>query len=207
MKSLGSLNLNSLQRRACGLLSACALLWPAASFAQRYLQTNLVSDIEGRAKNTDPHLVNPWGLTRSSASPWWVANNGTGTSTLYNRNGDIQTLVVTIPGSPDTSQQGNPTGVVFNGSQDFVLASDDTPRPALFIFVSEDGSISGWNPNVPMPGSTTAVTKVPGSDRSVLKGATIAQIGNDRFLYVADFKQAKIKVYNTNFQQVWFFPF
>ena len=204
MKSLGSLDLNSWQRRTCILLSACALLWPATSFAQRYVQTDLVSDIEGRAKNTDPHLVNPWGLARSTNGPWWVANNGTGTSTLYNRNGDIQTLVVTIPGSPDSSQPGNPTGMVNNGSQDFALAPGS---PAFFIFVSEDGSISGWNPNVPMPGSTTAVTKVPGSAQSVLKGATIAQIGNERFLYVADFKQAKIKVYNTNFQQVWFFPF
>ena len=207
MKSLSGPNLNALQRRACILLSACALLWPAALFAQRYLQTDLVSNLPGRANNTDPNLVNPWGLARSTNGPWWAADNGTGKSTVYNGSGAIQSLVVTIPGSPDSSQPGTPTGIVFNGSQDFVLTSGDPPRPALFIFVSEDGSISGWNPNVPTPGSRTAVTKVVGSGQSVLKGATIAQIGNERFLYVADFKQARIKIYNTNFQQVWFFPF
>lgn len=188
----------ALGRRVCVLIPVLGLLWPTASFAQRYLQTNLF--IGGMAP---PGLVvNPWGLARSTAGPWWVANNGTGTSTAYTTN-----LVVTIPGSPG-SAHGTPTGIVFNGSQhDFAV--DAAGDAASFIFVSEDGSISGWNPNVPsIPGqlSTTAIIRVGGSSNSVLKGATIAEAGNARFLYVADFKDGKIKIYNTNFEQVWFYP-
>ena len=149
----------ALGRRVCVLIPVLGLLWPTASFAQRYLQTNLF--IGGMAP---PGLVvNPWGLARSTAGPWWVANNGTGTSTAYTTN-----LVVTIPGSPG-SAHGTPTGIVFNGSQhDFAV--DAAGDAASFIFVSEDGSISGWNPNVPsIPGqlSTTAIIRVGGSSNSV----------------------------------------
>jgi uncharacterized protein (TIGR03118 family) len=111
-------------------------------------------------------------------------------------------LVVTVPGSPGAST-GNPTGIVFNGSPDFALMPD---KPALFLFASEDGSISGWNPNAPAANSTTAITKIPGSAESVVKGATIAQNGETRYLYVADFREAKVKVYDTHFQEVWFHP-
>ncbi|HEY0790478.1 MAG TPA: TIGR03118 family protein [Chthoniobacterales bacterium] len=205
MKNSGGLNLYSSGRNACVLLSVCALLWPAASFAQQYEQTNLIKggDAPGlTATKTDANLVNPWGLARSTNGPWWIANNGTGTSTLYNGGGETVPLVVTIPGSPGASP-GNPTGIVFNGSQDFALQPD---KPALFLFVAEDGSVSGWNPDVPAANSTTAITKVPGSAQSVLKGATIAQKGESRYLYVADFRQGKVKVYDTHFQQVWFYP-
>ena len=106
------------------ILVAVAAMAMAAS-AQRVLadgvnnftQTNLVSDIPGLAKTTDPDLVNPWGVSFSATSPFWVSDNGTGVATLYNGNGDKQGLTVTIPGG--ASGMGAPTGVVFNSSTSF----------------------------------------------------------------------------------------
>src|SRR5271169_6387819 len=103
------------------LPGAILLVLPALTFSQQYKQTNLVSDISGMAATFDPNLKNPWGITRSSGSPWWVANNNSGTSTLYNAAGGIipinGTGFVTVPPpgfAPGT--QSAPTGIVFNGS-------------------------------------------------------------------------------------------
>ena len=106
-------------------------------FAQHYKQTNLVSDVPGLAAVTDPHLVNPWGLISSGASPWWVADNGTGLLTLYTGAGQIVPLVVTVPTPVGGVPPSAPTGVVFNGTSDF--------GGAIFIFVTENGTISGWS--------------------------------------------------------------
>src|SRR3989442_7772413 len=104
-------------------VSISVLFWasrPAA--AQFYTQHDLVSDQPGVADHRDDNLVNAWGLVASATSPWWVANNGTGTSTLYNGHGVARSLVVTIPG-------GAPTGVVFNGGGG-VRAPRPAPPPA-----------------------------------------------------------------------------
>src|SRR5215213_614577 len=100
------------------LLSLFLFYAVAQVSAQHYQQTNLVSDVPGLAQFTDPDLVNPWGLDASGAGPWWSANNGTGTSTLYNGAGVKQALVVTVEPSPS-----GPTGIVFNGSSDFQLVA------------------------------------------------------------------------------------
>ena len=104
-------------------------------------------------------------------------------------------LTVTIPHTPQASV-GSPTGIVFNGSNDFAVA---TGMPGIFIFVSLDGTISAWNPGVNL---NSTIQKVPGSAASVLTGATIAQIGNNRYLYVADLKKGEITVYDTTFKPV-----
>src|SRR6266700_2593125 len=103
------------------------LIYPGVASAQHYTQTNLVSDVPGAAAVHDPNLVNAWGLSRSSTSPWWVADNGTGDSTLYTGTGQIILIngngIVIIP-PPKNSPAGTtatPTGTVFNGSADFVL--------------------------------------------------------------------------------------
>src|SRR5262245_63108010 len=86
--------------------------------AGNVLQTNLVSDLPGVAANLDPHLVNPWGISESSGSPFWVSDNGAGVSTLYNTPGTPQSLVVSIPSPGDpTGASGTPTGTVFNIGQ------------------------------------------------------------------------------------------
>jgi uncharacterized protein (TIGR03118 family) len=186
-------------------------LLPAVTQAQHYKQTNLVSDIMGMAPTFDPNLKNPWGLTRSSTtparpgSPWWVGNNNSGTSTLYTGAGAIipinGTGTVTVPppkGSP-AGTLSTPTGVVFNGSPtDFLIAPG---KSAIFIFATEDGTISGW------AGGQNAVLVVDnsdngGSDSAVYKGATSAEINGKKFLYVTNFRSAKVEVYDTNFKRV-----
>ena len=159
---------------------------PATLFAQEYLQNILVTP------NSDPNLKNPWGIARGTGGPWWVSDNVTGVSTLYNGSGVNQGLVVTIPHAAGATV-GSPTGIVFNGDSGFAV----TPgNPGVFIFVSIDGTISAWNPSVNLH---KAIQKVPGLGTSVLTGATIAQIGTNRFLYVADLEGGNITVYDTHF--------
>ena len=183
-------------------------LLPGVTQAQHYKQTNLVSNnIAAMASTFDPNLKNPWGLTRSSTtparpgSPWWVGNNNSGTSTLYDGNGNIVPLVVTVPppnGSP-AGTPSTPTGVVFNGSPtDFLVAPGKSAR---FLFATEDGTISGWN------GGQNAVLVVDNSDNgssngAVYKGATSGEINGNKFLYVTNFRSAKVEVYDTNFKRV-----
>ncbi len=157
-------------------------------FAQHYQQTNLVSDIPGLAPVTDPNLVNPWGLVASATSPFWVSDNGTGVATLYNGAGQIIPLVVTIPPPPGGVPPSTPTGIVFNGSSDF--------GAARFIFVTEDGTISGWS------GGTSAVLKFTSPVEAVCKGATIGQNGGAKFLFVANFFNASVDVFDTNYLPV-----
>jgi uncharacterized protein (TIGR03118 family) len=182
-------------------------LLPAVTQAQHYKQTNLVSDLSNQgAVVVDPNLKNPWGLTRSpGGSPFWVGNNNSGTSTLYTGTGTIipingtGTVTVPPPGfAPGT--QSAPTGVVFNGSPtDFLVAPG---KSAHFIFATEDGTISGWN------GGQNAILVVDNSDKgsangAVYKGATSAEINGKKFLYVTNFRSAKVEVYDTNFKRVF----
>jgi uncharacterized protein (TIGR03118 family) len=207
MKSNSHLDPGLLRRRALSFVSACVLASPAALLAQQYQQTNLVSDLGTLgAQTVDPKLKNPWGIARGpSGNPWWVSDERSGVATLYNAHGTpanplnpgANGLVVTIPPSVPPPAVDTPTGVVFNGStNDFRVAPPGVAQ-TFFLFVSLDGSISGWDPAA---NPTTAITEV--STKSVFTGATIAQIGNERFLYVADLKDAKIKVYDSNFKEV-----
>jgi uncharacterized protein (TIGR03118 family) len=171
----------------------------AAAESNAYHQTNLVSDLPGMALIQDPDLVNPWGISLSGGSPFWVANNGTGTSTLYagdhvspptplSKNG----LVVTIPG-------GFPTGTVSNtgAPTDFIVKSGAASGRASFLFASQVGIVSGWNPNVPAPGSKQA--QIGGTGDAVYTGLAIGQVGSATYLYAADFEHGKIDVYDFAF--------
>jgi uncharacterized protein (TIGR03118 family) len=186
------------------LPGAVLLVLPALTFAQQYKQTNLVSDISGMAPTFDPNLKNPWGLTRSSGSPFWVSNNNSGTSTLYTGAGAIVPIngtgIVTIPPpgfAPGT--QSTPTGVVFNGSAtDFKLKSG---AAAHFIFATEDGTIAAW------ASGPTAELEVDKSDNgsshgAVYKGATSGEINGHKFLYVTNFRSGRVEVYDTTFKRV-----
>jgi len=180
------------------------LLYPGSASAQHYTQTNLVSDIVGEAPVHDPNLINPWGLTRGSATPWWVSDNNAGVSTLYTGAGQIIPIngngIVTIP-APKNAPAGfvsAPTGTVFNGSGDFVLPNG---KPALFMFATEDGTISGWN------GGPSAVLVVDNNDNgsangAVYKGMTIADNNGKRFLFVSNFRAGTVEVYDANFKPV-----
>jgi uncharacterized protein (TIGR03118 family) len=207
-------------------------LLPSLTQAQHYRQKNLVSDIsqpknaDGTTVLVDPNLKNPWGLTRSSGSPWWIGNNNSGTSSLFTGDGSPRNIfteaggvagnfvVVPPPGFAPAGTQSTPTGVVFNGSPTDFLLDKGTPagKPAVFIFATEDGTISGWNPGVNIsaggsPPSTNAVLEVDNSDKgsangAVYKGATSGEINGQRFLYVTNFRSGKVEVYDTTFKRV-----
>jgi len=201
-------------RRATTLLSFAVLMSvarPAA--AQFYLQHNLVSDLPGVADLQDESLVNSWGLVSSTTSPFWVSNNGTGTSTLYNTSGSGGSAVVKVEltnlACGCVTVPGDPTGVVFNGppvtsGTGFVVSSGGASGPARFIFVTEDGSILGWNPAVPPPVpppplvSSQTVTVIPASEANVFKGVAIATTTKGEFLYVANFRAGTVDVYDSS---------
>ena len=145
----------------------------------------LVSDQPGVAPVTDPDLVNAWGLTSSPTSPWWVSDNGTDKSTLYNGGGTKQGLVVSVAGGP--------TGTVFNPTAGFVLP---TGGKALFLFDSEDGVIRGWNGE---QGTTAIVVKDRSDVGAIYKGLAIANTASGPRLYAADFHNARIDVLDGSF--------
>jgi uncharacterized protein (TIGR03118 family) len=167
-----------------------------------FQQVNLVSDVPGRALSTDPDLVNPWGISHSATSPFWVSDNGTGVSTLYNGVGTKLALVVTIPpplGSPPGTI-ATPTGQVFNGTADFVVTTGSGSGPSRFIFATEDGTISGWNPSAD---PTHAILAVDNSaSGAIYKGLAIGANGSGNFLYAANFHAGTIDVFDKDFQPV-----
>src|SRR6266480_5140062 len=105
------------------LITSLALCSIAA--AQKYVQTNLVSDIPGLAATTDPNLVNAWGIAFSPTSPVWINDNGTGLATLYTGSGSIVPLVVSIPPPPGAQGPSAPTGMVFNGNGGFTVTENN----------------------------------------------------------------------------------
>jgi uncharacterized protein (TIGR03118 family) len=175
------------------------------AFAQHYNETVLVSDTAGTGI-TDPNLKNAWGLVHGPTTPWWVSNNATGTSTVYDASTSSVTmrpLIVTIPAAPSQPGTGSPTGIVFNGNPtDFLLAPG---KPASFIWVTEDGTVSAWNSGVD---PTHAIIKVDNSQKpspangAVYKGAAIVTIAGQRYLLATNFRSGHIDAFDTSFQPV-----
>ena len=194
------------------LPAVCALLaFPLATYAQNYVQTNLVADTpqapnaNGSTVTVDPNLKNAWGLARGAASPWWVNNAGTGTSTLYTGAGAITPLVVTVPNGAGIAGPSAPTGMVFNGTTDFALAPNN---PATFIFATKSGTISGWGPpatpikpNAAGVGLSTAINEVDESKAgAVFTGLTWIEVQGAHFLLAANFAQNRIEAFDTHFK-------
>jgi len=183
-------------------LAAALGLSAGAASASTYVQTNLVSDLstEG-AVTVDPALKNAWGLARSATSPWWVNSEGTGTSRLYNGQGQVIAALpfVTIP-TPTGTGTSRPTGIIFNGSQDFDLVAGKAATAAAFIFATEDGTIAGWNPGVK---PTTAVIKVNESaSHADFTGLTWIVINEEHFLLAANFHSGAVETFDANFHRV-----
>ncbi len=154
-----------------------------------YGQTNLVTDSQAAnpAVITDASLVNPWGVSFSPSSPFWVSNNGTGTATLYRvdplTNVPIkQALTVTIPGA------GNVTGQSFNSTPAGNFNGDN------FLFVSEDGTISGWRGAL----GTTAEVLQLADVNNVYKGSAVITNGGNSYLLSANFRSGSINVLKGN---------
>ncbi len=161
-----------------------------------YRQTNFVSDIPGLAPVQDPLLVNPWGIAFRGTSPFWVANNGTSTSTLY-RGDVLGSPLVKNPGlSQVTVPGGLPTGVVGNATTDFsVTPCAVATCPAAFIFSSITGNIVGWNPSAPAAGSVTGIIGASHPGHVYTGLANGSNSGGNR-LYAADFANGNIDVYD-----------
>ncbi len=183
---------------------------PGAAFANAgsqgfYQQTNLVSDIAGDAQFTDGNLVNPWGLVHGPTTPWWVADNGTGVSTLYNGDGVKVPLTVTIP-APTGSPAGTtaaPTGVIFNGSGGFNVLENGTSFSSLFIFDTEDGTISGWNKNfTDLTHAVLAVDRSNVGKGAVYKGLAIGSNASGTFIFATNFRFGTIEMFDSNFKLV-----
>ncbi len=178
------------------IFGVCPGLSPASN-ADHYLQTNLVSDVPGMAAHTDPNLVNAWGIAFNPNAFAWVADNHTGVATLYDGSGNSPSLVVTVPPAPGDAGPGSPTGIVFNGSPDFVVTKNTTSGPGLFIFASESGTIAAWAPNVDL---THAILMVDNSaSKAIYKGLALAANGAGHFLYATDFHNGKIDVFDKDF--------
>jgi len=203
------------------------------------LETDLVSSTSGlidgngimhNAFITDPHLLNPWGITEGPTTPFWIADNNAGVSTLYNVPGaggtavSIVPRVFSIPSPTDPlGRSGTPTGTVFNtasSAQGFKVkgvnnAGVATSAPALFIFATEDGTIVGWNPGVNPPGFMTSLAGTYGivavdnsanptaAAGAVYKGLAIATDASGKtFLYATNFRAGTVEVYDVNFKPV-----
>jgi uncharacterized protein (TIGR03118 family) len=148
----------------------------------------LVSDQPGVAPNTDPNLVNAWGLTSGPTTPWWVSDNGTDKSTLYRgSDGQPQALVVDVHNAP--------TGTVFNSTTGFALP---TGGPARFLFDTEEGTVLGWNPAQ----GTSSVVVANLDDGAIYKGLAIANTANGPRLYATDFHNGRVDVFDGSFNLV-----
>lgn len=165
--------------------------------AALYKQHNLVSDGFVAADHIDPNLVNAWGVAFNPFGVQWVANNGTGTSTLYDGAGNPQSLVVAIP-TPTADTGGTPTGILFNASTAFAVTKGGVSGSAKFIFVTEDGVIAGWAPNVD---GTHAIIAVDNSvaTGAIYKGVALSAGGNGQLLYATDFHNGRIDVFSSTF--------
>jgi uncharacterized protein (TIGR03118 family) len=152
----------------------------------RYQVHNLVSNVAGVADNVDPNLVNAWGLAAGPTSPWWVSDNGTDRSTLYNPAGTPLPLVVNVPGAP--------TGTVFNGAPGSFLVGANA---ASFIFATEGGTILGWNGG---PAATVEADRSPAG--AVYKGLAIAQTPTGPRIYATDFHNGAVDVFDSAWQPV-----
>jgi uncharacterized protein (TIGR03118 family) len=199
---------NSARAVRAFLAGSVLAMLPVCTLAQHYTQENLVSDIaqpdnaDGTKVTIDPNLKNAWGLARGAASPWWVNNEGTGTSTLYNGAGAITPLVVTVPNAAGVKGASSPTGIIFNGTSDFDLAAGN---PAAFIFATKNGAISGWGPPAtPITnGLSTAINEVDESKNgAVFMGLTWVEMEGNHFLLAANFSQNRIEVFDKNFKRV-----
>ena len=173
--------------KGLAMLVALLLLGETSWADTQYRQLNLVSDQSGVAMLQDTNLVNAWGMSFSSSSPFWISDNGIGKATIYVVTNDAsgavhiskQSLEVTIPGA------GNPTGQVFNNHGGF--------NGDIFLFVSEDGTVSGWRQPL---GQTAEVLAMRPS--AVYKGVTLVTNSSGPLLLAANFHEGKIDVYNSS---------
>ena len=161
---------------------------PNVSMADSFTQTNLVSDVPGLANTLDLNLRNPWGVSFSPTSPFWISNQASGTSTLYDGAGNKSMLTVTIP--PGATPPSGPTGQVFNTTTGFILPDG---KAASFIFDTLNGTINAWN-----GGEVTTGVQVASTAGAIYMGLALGSSGGNSYIYAAD-STGQIRVFNSNF--------
>jgi uncharacterized protein (TIGR03118 family) len=153
------------------------------------VQTALLADqASASAAHVDPKLINPWGLTYGPQTYFWGANNGSGTSTVYDGNGALMPtppLVVTVPPAAGGSQ-GSPTGLVFNSTTAF--------NGDKFIFASLDGTVSGW-----ASGASATLRMDNSASGAAYTGLAIGNVGSANYLYAANFAAGTVDVLDTSY--------
>ena len=185
-------------------ISTLLLLGASSAQSQEYHQVNLVSDIPGIALHTDPHLANPWGFAFTETSPVWIASNGTGTATLYLGDGTsapspAAPLVLTIPGAASGSPSA-PTGLIVNASSGFAVSANGKSGRSVFIFATEDCTISGWSPAVNL---NNAILKVNNSTSGAMyKGLASGVSDGKDYIFATNFHEGAGEVYDSSFQFV-----
>ncbi len=170
------------------LIAGVVLATGSSAFAQ-FTLTSLVTT------SKDPHLKNAWGVAYLPGGPFWVSDEVTGLSTVYDALGNIQPLVVTVPSA--TSGTGTPTGIVGNSTSGFVVTQNGVSGPASFIFDTLDGTISGWSPSV---NANTAVIAVNNHATANYTGLAIATVGTQTFLFAANQAKNQVEIYNSSFK-------
>jgi len=174
------------------VLLGFVLVLVASSALAQYQPTFLVSDLSGKAKHTDSLLKNPWGLAYAPGGAFWVSDEATGWSTLYNGTGVPQSLKVVIP-PISGSGPGSPTGLVYNGSTEFKIDN----WTSAFLFATLDGTISGWSDFDP----STALIGVSSPSASYT-GLAITSYASGNSLFAADAANNKVDIYDGNFNLV-----
>ena len=187
-----------MQRRSIALTTslALALMFASSAATAQYQLTNLSSNQVKTARHTDPLLVNGWGLVHAPGSPWWVSDNGSGWSTLYQANGaQVQQLKVLIPTAGENGP-GSPTGVVWNASNEFQVKGS----ASVFLFAALDGTISGW---APQANFNEAIVAVDNSAKgSSFTGLAITNKKTGNRIFAADLGNNKVDIYDGNFTLV-----
>src|ERR1700732_3262774 len=188
-------NMTRLQNRAFRLIAGLGLvlMFVSGTALAQYQLTNLVSNQVGAARHTDPLLVNAWGLVHAPGSPFWISDNGSGWSTLYDGAGGKVPFEVEIP-SANGSGTGSPTGIVYNGSNEFQVQG----WASVFLFATQDGTISGWAPQSDPNNAIIAVTTAG----AMYTGLAITSRTSGNFLFAADQVNNKVDVYNGKFKLV-----
>jgi uncharacterized protein (TIGR03118 family) len=195
-----------------GVIAALALTIASPTFAGSYQRNNLVSDIAG-ANQTDPNLVNPWGISANPTGPFWISDNGTGLASVYSISGAsvVNPLVVTLPPPPGSpaGTTAAPDGNVFNESgSGFLVSNGTTSGSSVFMFATEEGTLSGWSPSVDLTHAFIAVDNsvVDHSDQqhrsAVYKGLAIASTSHGTFIYATNFRGGFVEVYDSDFTLV-----
>src|ERR1700682_6451711 len=190
---------------AAGVMALAPL---SRAHAVGYNQTNLVADKAASATppihTIDPNLVNPWGVAFFPGGPFWISDNGTGVSTLYDGLGNKNALTVRIPAPAGDTTPGAPgnSGMVWNGNPMAFPVGNSMANTAaaLFIWATEDGTIAAWQPT--LSPITAAVTVVPNTNLTtgpVYKGLAIVNNIRGLFLYATNFRTGKIAVWNSSF--------